>query len=170
MVLHKGRFVYFFTREDGFYDKFFTCQGVQNDNEVGLRYWQRNPLIETSLWNLNWTGYKLGAGSCYVEIDKKIYFKVFVFIKTTENFYSRKRKLVPNMNWFAGGVAAMQQVGQEYKIFVLASNIVISPTFSSNLQHPKNKNKKAKCLKRSASLISIVYNNKLLYILNKYER
>ena len=28
----------------------------------------------------------------------------------------------------------MQQVGQEYKIFVLASNIVISPAFSSNLQ------------------------------------
>ena len=28
----------------------------------------------------------------------------------------------------------MQQVGQEYKIFVLASNIVIFPAFSSNLQ------------------------------------
>ena len=51
----------------------------------------------------------------------------------------------------------MQQVGQEYKIFVLASNIVISPAFSSNLQHPKKKNKKAKCLELNCLQIVIYF-------------
>ena len=36
--------------------------------------------------------------------------------------------------------------------------------------HRRQRHTKQKCLERSASLILIVYNNKWLYILNKYER